>query len=160
MNRNKFFAVAAFLVSSVALASQHVSKTDTSISFDTMDKAAQAAIMNIYEISDKIEYAGFIVQKGDVFYYTLPFTNYSDDHVNPHVAVSIPKGSKIVGYYHNHPKINIRTTVRRGRDLGETFSDHDTTFANMRGFVAYVGIVKNQTILRYNPETKITVEVN
>ena len=153
---NKFAILALFVSGAAFAAGQQSSITDKTVNFHSIDSAAKVAIENVYSISTEVEYAGFIVQHGDVFYITSAFTNYSDDRVNMNVRVVIPTGSKIVGYYHIHPTPHMKGSVYRKYRVGETFSRHDINFANQQNLIAYVGVVKNQTILRYDPSNELT----
>lgn len=106
--------------------------------YDTADKAASEALASALRFTDS-EYAGAVFEMPDGDYCaTEPIGGGRDDSFS--IRIEKPPGGKFVALYHTHPGYNT---------LNELFSPQDIDIAKRLGVASYIGIVRSQSIKRY-----------
>jgi hypothetical protein len=115
------------------------------VGFDTENDAAQAAVSESVKMSRSFEYAGAIIQRDGKFYYTTPVTDNCRTEVEGYRIVK-PKGSLVVALFHTHPK-----SPSLADDNSEVFSSADVKTAQDMHVDSFVGVMKNDTIIKYVP---------
>lgn len=124
-----------------------ISKPDKAqIGFDTMDEAAKAAESVAMPESTDYEYGGGIYEKDGKFFYTIAVTTKDSRSVDYSVALYL--GSHMVGVYHTHPDSS---------PFADQLSSSDLQTAKKMHMVMYVGVVKKNHVIKFDPASDVPV---
>jgi len=94
---------------------------------DPIKEVLRAVMEEAIPLSEHFEYAGVIYEKDGKIHYTPPATN--KERADVKVTVKYPKGAKLLGLYHTHPK---------GK-YSEIISETDINVAKELGIPYYMG---------------------
>ena len=113
------------------------------LAFASMDQCGTAALDEILSrsISEGVEFAGLIFQRGASFGFTAPRRGEPDASLP---GLTVPAGTTTVGTYHTHGN-------KQGS--GEIFSPQDRGFHNLRHWFAYLG-TPSRAILKFTPKER------
>ncbi len=109
--------------------------------FETYDAAARAALQESVKLSKTYEYAGVVLQCGDLYAYTDPVTNNSKSKVHYHLEYTT--NCHVVALYHTHPG---------GSDDANVASNADKALAMRFGVPSYIMVVKTKRVFICNKE--------
>jgi hypothetical protein len=115
------------------------------VAFSSEDAAAIAGLKRIVVQTTEKEMIGAIFKQGSMYFYTAPVG--IDSEKEAEARITIPPGSSLVALYHTHPAEGIGEF----EDKTEYFSATDVETAKRLHVDSFVGVIKNNNVIKYTP---------
>lgn len=116
--------------------------------YDNEYEAARAALAHAMDVSEDLhrEVGGMVLKCAAGYVWSTPAPGATETAVDYRVAV--PKGCTPAALYHTHPD-----SLEAGATDARRFSQGDLDTAARMGMSSYIGVLRDRSILRYDPRT-------
>lgn len=108
--------------------------------YTSMDDAATSGVKVAMSHIGASEFGGAVYSLNSKFFYTLPVSQKSETGVD--YRIQMPAGAKLVAIYHTHTDAN---------GMDDQLSKSDVNTAKSMNMVMYVGVVRTNTVMQYDP---------